>query len=62
MDQARKGFRRLHQDQGCFDRQSGDDQQPLLVAVEFGNATDNLFVIFDNRGRIISVDTYRDFV
>ena len=34
----------------------------MLVAFEFGNATDNLFVIFDNRGRIISVDIYRDFV
>ena len=27
----------------------GGDQQPLLVAVEFGNTTSNLFVIFDSR-------------
>ena len=34
----------------------------MLVAFEFGNATDNLFVIFDNRGRFIIVDIYRDFI
>ena len=40
----------------------GGDQQLVLVAVEFGNATSNLFVIFDGRGRIINVDISRDFV
>ena len=33
-----------------------------LVAVEFGTATSNLFVIFDERGRITNVDISRDFV
>ena len=40
----------------------GGDQQLVLVAVEFGKATSNLFVIFDGRGRIINVDISRDFV
>ena len=40
----------------------GGDQQLVLVAVAFGKATTNLFVIFDERGRIINVDISRDFV
>ena len=40
----------------------GGDQQLVLVAVVFGKATSNLFVIFDNQGRIINVDISRDFV
>ncbi len=40
----------------------GGDQQLVLVAVDFGDATTNLFVIFDERGRIINVDISRDFV
>ena len=40
----------------------GGDQQLVLVAVAFGQATTNLFVIFDASGRIINVDTSRDFV
>ena len=40
----------------------GGDQQLVLVAVAFGDATTNLFVIFDERGRIINVDISRDFV
>ena len=40
----------------------GGDQQLVLVAVAFGKATSNLFVIFDDRGRIINVDISRDFV
>ena len=40
----------------------GGDQQLVLVAVEFGKTTANLFVIFDDRGRIINVDISRDFV
>ncbi|QNI51428.1 putative conserved secreted protein [Synechococcus sp. RS9915] len=40
----------------------GGSQQLVLVAVEFGKATSNLFVIFDERGRIINVDISRDFV
>ena len=40
----------------------GGDQQLVLVAVAFGKATTNLFVIFDDRGRIINVDISRDFV
>ena len=40
----------------------GGDQQLVLVAVAFGQATTNLFVIFDASGRIINVDISRDFV
>ncbi len=40
----------------------GGDQQLVLVAVAFGKTTTNLFVIFDERGRIINVDISRDFV
>jgi hypothetical protein len=41
----------------------GGSQQLVLMAVEFvGKATSNLFVIFDERGRIINVDISRDFV
>ena len=40
----------------------GGDQQLVLVAVAFGKATTNLFVIFDEQGRIINVDISRDFV
>ena len=40
----------------------GGEQQLVLVAVTFGKATSNLFVIFDERGRIINVDISRDFV
>ena len=41
---------------------AGGDQQLVLVSVEFGKATSNLFVIFDENGRIINVDISRDFV
>jgi len=34
----------------------------VLVSVEFGDATSNLFDIFDERGQIINVDISRDFV
>ena len=40
----------------------GGEQQLVLVAVSFGVATTNLFVIFDERGRITNVDISRDFV
>ena len=40
----------------------GCDQQLVLVAVGFGQATTNLFMIFDATGRIINVDISRDFV
>ena len=40
----------------------GGEQQLMLVAVSFGKATTNLFVIFDERGRITNVDISRDFV
>ena len=38
------------------DRPSGGDQQLVLVAVAFGQATANLFVISDASDRIINVD------
>lgn len=40
----------------------GGEQQLVLVSVEFGNATTNLFVIFDENGWIINADISRDFV
>ena len=40
----------------------GDEQQLVLVTIEFGTVTDNLFVIFDSRGRIINVDFSEDLV
>ena len=40
----------------------GGNQQLVQVAVAFGKATTNLFVIFDKRGRIINVDISRDLV
>lgn len=53
------GFRRV---KDAVIASQGGDQQLVLVAVQFGNATSNLFVIFDSRGRIINVDISRDFV
>ena len=40
----------------------GGNQQLVLVVAAFGQATTNLFVIFDASGRIINVDISRDFV
>ena len=53
------GFRQL---KDAVIASQGGDQQLVLVLIEFGNATSNLFVIFDERGQIISVDISRDFV
>jgi len=53
------GFRKV---KGAVIAYQGGDQQPVLVAVTFGQATTNLFVIFDASGRIINVDISRDFV
>ena len=40
----------------------GGEQQLVLVSVAFAEITTNLFVIFDESGRIINVDISRDFV
>ena len=40
----------------------GGDQQLVLVTIEFGKVTDNLFVIFNRDGRIINVDFSADLV
>ncbi len=60
---------KLSQVSGCLRRvkdapidHQGGDQQLVLLAVAFGQATTNLFVIFDASGRIINVDISRDFV
>jgi hypothetical protein len=53
------GFRKI---KDAVIASQGGNQQLVLVAVEFGKATSNLFVIFDDRGRIINVDISRDFV
>ena len=53
------GFRQL---KDAVIASQGGDQQLVLVSIEFGNATSNLFVIFDERGQIINVDISRDFV
>jgi len=41
---------------------SSSEQQLVLVTIEFGNMTDNLFVIFNRQGRIINVDFSADLV
>ena len=41
---------------------SSAEQQLVLVTIEFGNMTDNLFVIFNRQGRIINVDFSADLV
>ena len=53
------GYRKLKE---AVVASQGGDQQLVLVSVEFGDATSNLFVIFDERGQIINVDISRDFV
>ena len=53
------GFRKLKE---AVVASQGGSQQLVLVSVEFGDATSNLFVIFDERGQIINVDISRDFV
>ena len=53
------GFRKVKE---ALVASEGGEQQLVLVAVEFGKATTNLFVIFDAQGRIINVDISRDFV
>jgi hypothetical protein len=40
----------------------GGEQQLVLVTIEFGKVTDNLFVIFNREGRIINVDFSADLV
>ena len=53
------GYRKLKE---AVVASQGGDQQLVLVSVEFGDATSNLFDIFDERGQIINVDISRDFV
>ena len=59
LSQVAGGFRKV---KDAVIAHQGGDQQLVLVAVAFGEATSNLFVIFDERGRIINVDISRDFV
>ena len=59
LSQVSGGFRKV---KDAVIAHQGSDQQLVLVAVAFGQATTNLFVIFDASGRIINVDTSRDFV
>ena len=58
LSQVSGGFRKV---KDAVIAHQGGDQQLVLVAA-FGQATTNLFVIFDASGRIINVDTSRDFV
>ena len=59
LSQVSDGFRKV---KDAVIAHQGGDQQLVLVAVAFGQATTNLFVIFDASGRIINVDISRDFV
>ena len=59
LSQVSGGFRKV---KDTVIAHQGGDQQLVLVAVAFGQATTNLFVIFDASGRIINVDISRDFV
>ena len=54
-----RGFRKV---KDAVIANQGGDQQLVLVSVAYGKATTNLFVIFDETGRIINVDISRDFV
>ena len=49
-------------DQNAVVSSKGAEQQLVLVTIEFGTVTDNLFVIFDAQGRIINVDFSEDLV
>ena len=59
LSQVSGGFRQV---KDAVIAHQGGDQQLVLVVAAFGPATTNLFVIFDASGRIINVDTSRDFV
>ena len=59
LSQVSGGFRKV---KDAVIAHQGGNQQLVLVAVAFGKATTNLFVIFDERGQIINVDISRDFV
>ena len=59
LSQVSGGFRKV---KDAVIAHQGGNQQLVLVAVAFGKATANLFVIFDQRGQIINVDISRDFV
>ena len=59
LNQVSSGFRKV---KNAVIAHQGGNQQRVLVAVAFGQATSNLFVIFDGSGRIINVDISRDFV
>ena len=59
LSQVSGGFRKVKDD--LIAHQDGD-QQLVLVAVALDKATTNLFLIFDERGRIINVDISPDFV
>ena len=59
LSQVSGGFRKV---KDAVIAHQGGDQQLVLVAVAFGQATTNMFVIFDASGRIINVDISRDFV
>ena len=59
LSQVSGGFRKV---KDAVIAHQGGDQQLVLVAVAFGQATTNLFVIFDASGQIINVDISRDFV
>ena len=59
LSQVSGGFRKV---KDALIAHQGSDQQLVLEAVASGQATTNLFVIFDANGRIINVDISRDFV
>ena len=59
LSQVSGGFRKVKD--AVIAHQAGDQLLVLEVAA-FGQATTNLFVIFDASGRIINVDISRDFV
>ena len=59
LSQVSGGFRKV---KDALIAHQGSDQQLVLVAVASGQATTNLFVIFDASDRIINVDISRDFV
>ena len=59
LDRVTGGFKKI---ETAIVASQGGEQQLVLVTIEFGNLTDNLFVIFNDQGEIINVDFSADLV
>jgi hypothetical protein len=59
LDRVTGGFKKV---ENAIVASQGGEQQLVLVTIQFGNLTDNLFVIFNSQGKIINVDFSPDLV